>query len=90
MYDKHPALALVRKGYAHEAGAYRFWATEYARHHNMPLSRVLQIDSDFSQLYAVALNDGFTDLSSDGPLATLLASVGLRPDDAEWQVGETP
>lgn len=90
MYDKHPARSLVRKGYAHEAGAYRFWATEYARHHNMPINRVLQVDSDFSQLYAQALNDNFSDVTANGPLAKLLSSVGLRQDDWEWSVGETP
>lgn len=45
--------------------------------------------SQFSRDYAAALRSGWSK-SASGPFARLLANLGLRPQNATWEVGQTP
>lgn len=74
----------------HEIGAFRKWGEIYADTHNTFLRNALLPTSIYSLAYTAALQDNFSDLTPDGPFAQLLTLVGLRDDEAEWNVGETP
>lgn len=74
----------------HEIGAFRKWGEIYADTHGTSLRSALAPDSAYSIAYTRALQDNFSDLTPDGPFAELLTLVGLREDEAEWNVGETP
>lgn len=87
-YGNDPSRKLKRRGFPHEAGAWRQWSIEYAVEHDIPVTKVRQPDSTFSQLFAQALADDFgTD--PDGPFADLLVGIGWRDEGDSWDVGET-
>lgn len=73
----------------HEIGAFRVWGKLYAQRHNVSLGSALDPESDYARAFAAALADDFSDLTPDGPFAHLLTLVGLRDDQADWNVGET-
>ena len=88
-YSKDASKKLKRAGFPHEASAWRIWSIEYALEHGQSIQSVRKPDSQFSQLYAGALDSGF-DTEPNSPFAKLLAAIGWRDPDAQWQVGDTP
>lgn len=73
----------------HEAGLYDYFSDIASDEHAISVKLLRRIDSEYSSLFAAALNDGFKDKSPDGPFAQLLVYVGLRTNRDDWQVGET-
>lgn len=73
----------------HEVGAYRKWAEIYASEHGVSLRTALDPTSTYSLAFAEAMDDNFSDITPDGPFAHLLNIIGLRDEQADWNVGET-
>lgn len=68
---------------------YARWAEAGIDDANMPDSEVRQADSEFNRLFLDFRADPGNN-SPDGPLATLLAYIGLRDEDSTVDVGDTP
>jgi hypothetical protein len=89
MHRRHPSDDLMKKGYPHEAGAYKRFGIEYAAQNHVPLNSVYNPTSDYSQMFADALANDFGP-DTDGPFSKLLTAIGYRNQSDTWQVGETP
>jgi hypothetical protein len=87
-YGRDASRKLKRRGFPHEAGAWRQWSIEYALEHDQSITKVRQPDSKFSQLFAAALADDFGP-DSEGAFADLLVGIGWRDEGDTWDVGET-
>lgn len=68
--------------------SYRRLEGESAANMNLTRKDVTGAQSEFSQLYAAAVNSNW-DTDPDGPYSDLLVYAGLRDTEDDWDVGST-